>query len=179
MSAKLRSVKPRPLKGSSIRSILANNPHLAEKIEEHIEEPVVLKQSDPLILRSEAEYDSLHPEEELRKMVSFFRSVKERYESNRQLVEQYQQETQDLWHYAEMHADLSAKDGFAFYKRTRESCRNRRVCKNEMELLQPLVTYLSNHPELLNDLPQVQGECGKAKQKISLRSYSLRTDVIS
>lgn len=174
MSAKLRSVKPRPLKGSSIRNILANNQHL---VEEHLKKPV--KPTEPIVLKSEIEYDSLHPEEELRRIVSFLKNVKERYETNRQMVEQHQQETQDLWHYAEMHADLSAKDGFAFYKKTRESCRSRRVCKNEMELLQPLVNYLSNHPELINDLPQVQGECGKAKERIALRSYSLRTDVIS
>ena len=171
MGAKLRKVKPRPLKGSCIRNILANNPQVAEQIETKIAEPIVL--------RSEAEYDSLHPEEELRKMVAFFKMAKERYESNQQLMAQYQQETNDLWHYAEMHKDLSAKDGFTFYKKTRDSCRKRRVCKNEIEILQPLIDYLSNHQEILNDLPQVQGACGKAKQKIGLRQYTLRTDVMS
>ena len=176
MGAKLRNVKPRPLKGSSIRNILANNPEAVSRIEEHIEQPV--KISEPLVLTSEAEYDSLHPEEELRKMVSFLKSAKERYESNQRLMEECNQETTDLWHYAEMHKDLSAKDGFAFYKATRDSCRKRRVCKNELELLQPVVEYLEAHPELLNDLPRVQGLCGKAKQRIGLRQYSLRTGVI-
>lgn len=78
MSAKLRSVKPRPLKGSSIRNILANNQHL---VEEHLKKPV--KPTEPIILKSEIEYDSLHPEEELRRIVSFLKNVKERYETNR------------------------------------------------------------------------------------------------
>lgn len=188
MSAKLRSVKPRPLKGSCIRNILANNPHIADQIEEKIEDPIeFVKQAEPtavkaaeaVTLHSEEEYDSLHPEEELRRIVAFLKNVKERYESNRLLVEQCQSETVDLWHYAEMHRNLNLADGFAFYKKTRDTCRKRRICKNEMELLQPLVNYLANHPEILNDLPQIQGACGKAKEKISLRTYTPRTDVIA
>ena len=188
MSARLRTVKTRPLKGSTIRDILRNHPEAKQKLEEQLEEALEKEietkaslppPTEPLVLKSEAEYDTLHPEETIRDMVRFLKSAKERYEENQRLMDMYALETSDLWHYAEMHKDLNAREGFAFYKKTRESCRGRRTCKNEMELLQPLVDYLTEHPEILNDLPRIQGLCGKAKQRISLRQYAMRTDVIS
>lgn len=179
MGAKLRSRAIRPMKGSTIKEILANNPQIGASAGDG-EHHTAQKTAEPQVvtLSRRLEYDSLHPEEEIRKIVAFLSAVRERYESNRLLVEQYQQETVDLWHYAELHKDLGVVEGFAFYKRARESCRKRRACKNEMELLQPVVNFLANNPNLLNVLPQVQGECKKAKNLIDMREYTLRTDVM-
>lgn len=179
MGAKLRSRAVRPMKGSTIKEILANNPQIAASAEDATpQEAPKPQEPDIMTLSRHSEYDSLHPEEEIRRIVAFLCAARDRYESNRVLMEQYQQETVDLWHYAELHKDLGVVEGFSFYKRTRETCRKRRDCKNEMELLQPVVNFLADNPNILNILPQVQGECRKVKNMIDMREYTLRTDVM-
>lgn len=167
------------MKASTIESILKNNPVITDKQAVGQDSAPVPAVPAPIItLRRQSEYDSLHPVDELRKISAFFADVRSRYEENQRLIEQYQKEQSDLWHFAELHDNLDGPAGYRFYKATRESCRKRRDCKNEMELLEPVIQFMDKYQDALNQLPQVQGKCGSAKKMMDMREYTLRTDVI-
>lgn len=84
---------------------------------------------------------------------------------------------QDLLHFIEMAADKNANLGFKLYKRLAEIRRERRVCQNELDLLQPIYDAFGGG-EKLNVLAQVQGACRTTKQAIDGRAYTIRTDIL-
>ena len=91
----------------------------------------------------------------------------------------YEKETQDVLHYIELHANMNAADGNEMYKKLREIRRNRRQCKNEMDLLEPAYNFFKTQAaELATQLSVVQGKCKQLKAGIDGRQYTLRTGVI-
>ena len=73
--------------------------------------------------------------------------------------------------------DKKRQDGFNLYKRLTVARRERRRCKNEIELLHP-VYELFHGTKLLDQLSQLQGSCRVAKAVIDSRMYNPRTDII-
>ena len=168
----------KPLSQGLVQNILYQNPQQANA-EQQIATPVI-QGGTPLTFDNHTEYDSVHPEDQIRAFIAFARSVHMRYEENARRLEEYHQQEQDLLHYAELADNLNARDGYTYYNKLREMRRVRRECKNENELLKPVVEFLSSpaSKDFLNQLSQMQGRCRNAKTTISQRMYTMRTDVI-
>ena len=143
-------------------------------------EPVVLEREHveprPILFNSE-EYDTLHPESTIRLFCGDIREMISRYEGNKERFNELENEMQDLLHYIEMTGDKNANIGFKLYKRLSEVRRQRRVCQNEIDLLQPIYDSFKD-TDLLNTLANIQGRCGSVKKQIDGRAYTVRTDVL-
>lgn len=129
------------------------------------------------ILVSKVEYDSLHPEETIKEFAKSIRAMLERYEKNAEKLIDMENETQDSLHEMEMLDDLNVVGGYESYVILRETRRERRRCKNENALLQPIYD-LFHATSLLDKLAAVQGDCGKIKRSIAAKGYSIRTNVL-
>lgn len=125
------------------------------------------------------EYDSLLPSEAIKSFLGFLRTVKPRYDENFRLVGEADLKSQDLLHKIEMSDDMDGPHGYDMYKRVREIRRERRVCKNENELLRPVINFLEQNPSIISDLERLQGACQRLKETINDRHYTMRTDVFS
>ena len=143
-------------------------------------EPVVLEREHveprPVLFNSE-EYDTLHPESTIRLFCGDIREMISRYEGNKERFNELENEMQDLLHYIEMTGDKNANIGFKLYKRLSEVRRERRICQNEIDLLQPIYDSFKD-TDLLNTLASIQGRCGSVKKQIDGRAYTVRTDVL-
>lgn len=161
----------KPLSKKIVKSIMASNPT-----------PEEVKRSIPLhttlSMSRRIEYDSLHPEEAIREFLSYLRRVQSRYDENLRLVEEYQLQKTDLDHFAEFEENLNRTDGHALYRKIRDMWRKRRKCKNEAELLKPVVEFMSNYKDAINQLSLVQGKCRQAKEMIDQREYAIRTGIL-
>jgi len=132
-----------------------------------------------MLSHRDVEYDTLRPEETLRSFVKFLKDVKTHYKFCLDEIARCELETQDVLHYIELGKNLNAMEGFKAYKSLSEIRRKRRIMKNELELLEPVYQYLLyQDPKLADRLAQVQGDCRKGKEKIELRSYTCKTDIL-
>ena len=166
----------RPLKESTIRDIRANNPSVkngSSQADTVHPEPVLVT------LNMRMEYDTTNPVQHISEFVAFSKLVVSRYEENLRLVSVYDKETQDVLHYIELHQNMNAADGNAMYKKLREIRRNRRQCKNEIDLLDPVYQFFKSQAgDMVSQLTSVQGRCKQLKTVIDGRQYTLRTGVI-
>ena len=176
MSSRKKHSAVRPLKQSTINRILASNP----KQEEEQKPPVVaaLPSTAGIRMSRRYDYDTLFPEQRISEFLTFIRDAESRYNENLRLIEEYQAQKTDLDHYMELSENLTAAQGYKYYRLSREMWRKRRACKNEVELLQPLISFVESHPELINGLKELQGRCGKAKESIDQREYVVRTNIL-
>lgn len=170
----------RPLKTSTIKSIMKNNPRNEEPVSTAIEELNVGRISPQISmnLSRHSEYDTLNPEEQIRTFIAFLKAAQSRYDENLRRIDEYQQQKTDLDHYAELSDDLNAADGYEYYKKSRNMWRQRRSCKNEAELLKPVIEFIAQNKDTLNQLAQIQGKCRNAKTLIDQRVYTMRTGVL-
>lgn len=136
------------------------------------------RKKNPKVMQYTVEYDSTKPEETLRKFISDVRGMMSRYNSNKDRLDQIEQEIIDIEHYMEISSYKSVPGGYRLYRKLAELRRERRACKNENDLLQPIMEHF-HATEVLNKLTWVQGECAKAKSAIDSRVYSVRTDVLN
>lgn len=123
------------------------------------------------------EYDSLKPEERLKEFGSYIRKCMSRYEQDQEDLKACEQKIQDILHFMEMGDDQKYSAGSKLYKLLRDERRERRRCKNEIELLYP-VYQMFHGTKILEQLSQTQGTCRIVKQSINDRLYSARTDVL-
>lgn len=123
------------------------------------------------------EYDSLQPENKLKEFAAYIRKCLARYEQDQEDLKISEQKIQDILHFMEMGEDQKYSSGSKLYKLLRDERRERRRCKNEIELLYP-VYQLFHGTKLLEQLAQTQGACRVVKQSIDERLYSARTDVL-
>ena len=178
-----RNLKYKPLSQSRVNSILANNPSSKVSSSSSSSSPtVVARPSMPpspaiVTLRRSDNFDSLHPEDNLKSFLGFARDVISRYEDNQKLQLDLETETQDLLHYIELSPNMNACEYTKMCIKLRDVRRQRRACKNEIDLLEPLYTYLKDKV-VINQLAAIQGKCKTSKEAIGLRAYTLRTDVI-
>lgn len=177
-----KQLQHKPLSAGAINRIMANNPsNVAVKAPEMTPSPapILAKSELPklITLRRNANFDSLLPEEQIKNFLAFARNVISRYEENVTRQRELEQETQDLLHYMELSGDMNACRGFCMYRKMAEIRRERRACKNEIDLLQPVYDYLQDKT-VINQLAKIQGQCRTSKEAINMRSYTLRTDVV-
>lgn len=129
------------------------------------------------ILHYTVDYDSTKPEETIRNFVSDIRGMVSKFEWNRARIAEIETELVDLEHYIEIASYKTVPNGYRLYRKLAELRRERRACKNENDLLQPIYEYF-HATEVLNRLSAVQGECTKAKNAIDGRCYLVRTDIL-
>lgn len=129
------------------------------------------------VLLSALEYDTLHPEETIKEFCISIRNMLSRYQYDKDQFSKLEQEMQDVLHFIEMGSDKNANAGYKLYKQLAEIRRKRRVCKNEMDLLQPIYDAFGGGDKL-NTLGQIQGLCRITKQSINNRAYTVRTDAL-
>ena len=123
------------------------------------------------------DYDSTKPEMTIRNFVSDVKDMIARFEGNKARVIAIEEELQDIYHYIEISTYKSVPIGYKLYRKLAELRRERRSCKNENDLLQPIYEYF-HATEVLNKLSHVQGECAKVKTTIDNRTYLVRTDIL-
>ena len=128
-------------------------------------------------LHYDVDYDSTHPEATIRNFVSDINDMIARFEGNKVRLFEIEDELQDIFHYIEISTYKSVPIGYKLYRKLAELRRERRACKNENDLLQPIYEYF-HATEVLNRLTYVQGECSKAKEAIDNRYYTVRTDIL-
>lgn len=156
--------------------------------QERLDSLIVKKEEEPIfierehvepkpILYSEEEFDTLHPEEAFKNFCSSVRDMIGRYEADKERLVKLESEMQDLLHFMEMGKNKNARDGFLLYQKLSEVRRERRICKNEIDLLQPVYNAIHG-TTILDMLAKVQGECRVAKQTITNKGYTVRTDIL-
>lgn len=127
----------------------------------------------PIMLTRETDFDTCHPDQRLTEFLSFCNEVVSRYNGNIAECEAMDNTLNDLLHYVEMTDDCSPKICVAI----RDARRQRRLCKNENDLLKPLYEFLSDKT-LINKLGQVLGRVRAANDIVTKRAYIARTDAI-
>lgn len=171
----------KPLSPQRIEQILSNpSKPLPFSDEPNLEEvtPALLFETKPQTLYRLFEYDSLQPEQNLKAFIAFLKSVQARYNDNFRIVGECDLEGQDLLHKIELGDDMDVLHGYRIHKAIRNVRRQRRVCKNENDLLRPLYAYLEKHDDLIPQLERLQGEIGLLKSAIDDRKYAVRTHVL-
>jgi vacuolar-type H+-ATPase subunit I/STV1 len=123
------------------------------------------------------EYDSTQPEQTIRDFVANVKNMVSRYTDNRARIQEIEQELVDLEHYIEIADYQPVPGGYHLYRKLAELRRERRACKNENDLLQPVFDYF-HATEVLQRLTILQGDCAKAKSAIDSRTYRTRTGVL-
>lgn len=182
MSRKVKQIHTPRLTAHKIDMILANPkplPCAAELSPEKEAVKAIVKKPEPITLKRDVEFDSLDPVNQLQTFMAFAKDVITRYEENQRLWDETDKQTQDILHFIELSENMNAANGYKAYKKLAEVRRNRRQYKNEIDLLQPLYEYLTNNMSVINQLTMIQGKCRNNKETIQLRSYSMRTEVIS
>lgn len=174
----------KPLSKSTINNILANNlsnlvsTDTSEQKEIFAEEKVKAVSNDQIkILSQNIEFDSLHPEDNIKQFLMFARNVISRYEGNQQRQSELELEQQDVEHVMELSNNQDIVGGYRLYRKLADIRRERRTCKNESDLLKPLYDYLKQN-SIMNDLSRLQGSCRVSKETISKRQYTLRTNIL-
>lgn len=172
-------MKRRALSSSFVKDILNNSGKLPV-----LNEPVLAvtppsdAQKRTLPHRNCSERDYLTtPAQRLSEFLQFARDVKARYENDLILLDQYNAEQNDMLHYIEL-LDLNAANGYRAYKRLSEIRRERRNCKEEIEILEPLYVFFGKSNATFDELQKVLGECRRTSAAIENRVYTARTKVI-
>lgn len=170
MSKDVRSARYKPLSQAKINDILKNNPNNPITVEhEHIEPKPVLSGC--------GDYDTLHPEQTFKDFCAAVREMISRYESDKDRLVELENEMQDILHYIELSGDKDIQAGFKLYKKLAIVRRERRDCKNEMDLLQPVYDAF-HETSLLTKLTDVLGKVRSNQQFVETRCYSVRTDIL-
>ena len=162
-----------------------NEPELSEMAAEvnaemeKINEEISLGSPPPpkITYHNNDKYDSMRPEEHIREFVDYIRRCIRQYDWDEEQLYICDQQTQDLLHYMEMTDKKKQRDGYNLYSELMKVRRERRRCKNEMEILAP-VCQLFRNTKLLDQMTKIQGECGIVKESINHRLYSARTDIL-
>ena len=128
-------------------------------------------------LHYDLDYDFTKPETTLHDFVSSVKDMLARYEGNKTRIFEIEAELNDLEHYMEIGSFKNVPDGYKLYRKLAELRRERRACKNENDLLQPIYEHF-HATEVLNRLTIVQGEVTKCKDAIDARVYTVRTDIL-
>ena len=138
-------------------------------------ENVAAKQ--PVIMHYDVEYDETKPEDTLRNFIGSVKNMLTRYEYDKDRIVAIEAELNDIYHYVEISSYKKVPDGYKIYRKIAELRRERRACKNEIDLLWPVYQHF-HATEVLNKLSIVQGECSKTKEAIDGRTYLVKTDTL-
>ncbi|WP_182200115.1 hypothetical protein [Paraliobacillus salinarum] len=101
------------------------------------------------------------------------RDVPDRLNTNNAQLTKINQEIQDLMHVVEF-SSFNASDGYRLAKDLKIARKKRRELKNELELLEPLVSVLKKFRNNLQEMDKAVGEIRKVKALQQSRTYKCR-----
>lgn len=130
-------------------------------------------------LHRDIDFDDLHPEENIRTFVAFATDVISRYNFNKTMITEYEDQLQDILHFIELSDNLNAKEGYKKYKQITDIRRERRKCKLENELLEQAYQFFNANKSMLDQLRRIQGGCRRDKDTLSNLRYTIRTNILS
>lgn len=130
-------------------------------------------------LHRDIDFDDLHPEENIRTFVAFATDVISRYNYNKTMITEYEDQLQDILHFIELSDNLNAKEGYKKYKQITDIRRERRKCKLENELLEQAYQFFNANKSMLDQLRRIQGGCRRDKDTLSNLRYTIRTNILS
>ena len=119
----------------------------------------------------------VQPAEHIRDFVATMKDMISRYHEGRRKISSLEAEMQDILHFIEMGKDKDIQKGFKLYKRLQEIRKERRRCKNEVELLAPVFEAF-NEKNLMSQLESLADECDRTKKFIDGRSYVMKTQIL-
>ena len=160
--------------GRSTRSVQKDRMSQAKLDSLIIRKPV---ESDRPIFTNHLEYDTLRPDVVIQNFCASIKDMLARYNYDKEQYSKLENEMQDVLHYVEMDSDKNANTGYKIYKKLAEVRRERRMCKNELDLLQPIYDAF-NGTTTLSYLGNVLGSVRTARSMIDNRAYTVRTDVL-
>jgi hypothetical protein len=106
-------------------------------------------------------------------VVTIFQDTIKKYENNQELIKQYEDELNDLYHEAELAAPKDMYKGYLIYKAIRDVRIKRRQCKEENELLHDMYEYFKSQPAqaFKTKLQSLQGNSVKLQTTQESRTY--------
>ena len=131
-----------------------------------------------LIQHNIADYDQTRAVEVIGAFNRFLIDAVTRYEGNLETISICDRQTTDMLHLIELHSDMNASEGYRAYRKLAAIRRQRRVCKNENELLAAAYAFIKQNPHFAGDLSGVLGKTRAAKASIEKKVYCARTDII-
>lgn len=131
-----------------------------------------------ILKRENADYDQLDALEIIEEFNHLLKEVEQLFNENESIRKESDARLTDLLHYAELHADLNASQGYRVYKQITDARRERRRAKNENELLEPLLEFMRQNPKVVNDIGTLLGRLRGTKRCIDQRIYMARTKII-
>lgn len=117
--------------------------------------------------------DSEHIEEFLR----FLREVEFRYKTAQEDVKMYEMQLQDIEHKLEL-CDVSYHETAKLGKLLKKVRQQRRVVKNTVERLTPIIEWTAKQKSVVDNLSQLLGAIRKTEKWQQTRYYTPRTDVV-
>lgn len=96
-----------------------------------------------------------------------------RYEMNEQMIKKLDDECNDIAHYMEF-CDLDAAKGYQAYKDMQKLRKERRLLKNENELIDPAISLLKELNKFDQRLNFSIGKVRKVKEVHGVRRYRVR-----
>lgn len=113
-------------------------------------------------------------EEACTALLQVFGNLPEIFEGNRKIINRCDKETQDILHEIELSDNKTTVDGYKLYKALREVRRLRRKCKDENELIEPIVGVLKQYENLRLKLYRVHSQVKEVARKHEERKYAAR-----
>lgn len=109
-------------------------------------------------------------------IVTIFKDVTEKYESNLDMIKQIEGELQDISHEIELGTNCDMYRGWKLYKEIRELRIKRRQAKDENQILEEMYNFLKEQPsqKFKNKLQQIQGNSAKIVKAQENRTYTPR-----
>ena len=131
-----------------------------------------------VVLHRHFDFDEMNPEQALSSFLKFVREVKTKQSMLQTTLSELNSASSDILHYAELHDDLGGWQGYDLYKKLRDTRRERRMCKDEIELLTPVLQWVEESDGAIKKLERVLGEVRKNKGLIENRGYVMRTNIL-
>ena len=107
-------------------------------------------------------------------ILQIMQEVTNNYEYNKDIVRKSEGELQDLEHEIELSKPKNARDGYELYRELRRIRIQRRVAKEENEIMEGLYDYFKSNPSIKNKLQELQGKSAKLCEAIENRKYRPR-----
>lgn len=112
-------------------------------------------------------------------ILSIQEDVIKRYEFNLHILDEAEKEKQDIIHEMELCDNFNACKGYKLAKAMRDNRKNRRLAKDENELLEEFYNFCKNQINIQNQLKNILGRSRQIFEKQQIRCYRprVRTDL--
>ena len=114
---------------------------------------------------------------QIKQFLDFIRSVETTSRLSDEDRTMYDGQIQDILHFLELN-EVPYLDRKKLTDLLPDIRRSRRIAKDTMATLAPLVRWMADHKKAIRDLEQVLGSVRKEEDRQQNRAYSYRTDIV-